>query len=155
MGRGCDRHRDTSHTAFPPPCRKTDKRHMKTNYGGSRGAEPSPELPMKRQLLRAPARAPRLLSGHLSPSLLSPAAGPSRAAQREVLSSFLSSLFLPPRDFFPRCRLQGERGRRRQNERFSCVPSPSSGPNSFFMAPRSDKSRRFSLVSVRRAISQS
>lgn len=72
------------------------------------------------------------------------------AKQSPRLSSFL---FLPT--IFPRCCLQGERGQCRQNEGFSCMPSPSSGPNSFFMAPRSDKSRCFSLVSVRRAISQS
>lgn len=119
----------------------------------------SGELPMRWQL-RAPARAPTPLSGHLSHSSsrafscnLEP--DPNKPPNKKSSLSFLSLHFLPPCDFFPCCCLQGERGQRHQNERFSCAASPSSGPNSFFMAPCSDKSHCFSPVSVRRAISQS
>lgn len=69
--------------------------------------------------------------------------------------SFHPLFFPPPPSFCPCCCSQGERGRRHRNERFSGVPSPGASPNSFFMAPCSDKSHCFSLVSVRRAISQS
>lgn len=158
LGRGCDWHGATSHGAFLPPCRNKCKRYMKINAEAP--TEPSP-------LQRAPEDSASPSSSVLLPqhqhcswhhssthALSHSPEHPIRCPTQSPLS-FLSSLLLPPCGFFPCSCFQGERGQHCRNERFSCVPSPSSGPNSFFMAPCSDKSRCFSLVSVRHAISQS
>lgn len=116
------------------------------------------ELLRRQHLPAAPCSCPSTSTapGTTVPPMLSHSPEhPIRCPTQSPLS-FLSSLLLPPCGFFsPRSCFQGERGQRCWNERFSCVPSPSSGPNSFFMAPCSDKSRCFSLVSVSHAISQS
>lgn len=155
LGRSWDWHGATSHGAFLPPCKNKCKRYMKINV----------EAPTEPSLLqRAPEETASPSSScpstttapgtTLPPMVSSTAQSIQSGAQHKVLSP---SFPYPPSSlwFFPRSCFQGERGQRCWDERFSCMPSPSSGPNSFFMAPCSDKSRCFSLVSVRHAISQS